>query len=169
MPVDDSLFFLCVSLCISNIIIRGWHHQLETISTLSFICISLMLQLNIKPIKHLCSLIPLAAAPSLSAVAITTLGRRHFFQPNAPFTHKVSLLKCSKSRHQSHEAGWHLHDIGGESDPQCIHPGLTFKARLSCKPACREEKWQPAPANKLPASLLSQGDSALWCWIQTDG
>lgn len=88
-----------------------------------------MLQLNIKPIKHLYSLLPLAAAPLLRAIIIATLGRRPFFQPNAPFTHKVSLLNCSKTRHQSHEAGCHLHDTGGESDPQCIHPGLTFKAR----------------------------------------
>lgn len=99
--------------------------------------------LNQKTQAHMCrspAYLPSQKLKHLSACSLTSL--RGFdqctmvqilFQPRSPFTRKVSQPKSKKNNnnktlHQSPVAGMHLYDIWSESDPECIQPGLTFKA-----------------------------------------
>lgn len=168
--IDGSLIFLCVSLCISNIIIRGGDiinlRQSVLCHSFAFLwCYNWTL--SRKNIFTLCS----HWLPHRHSQLLLSL---HWGAD--PFSNLAHLLhiRCHCWIVQKH--GIKVMKLDGICMILGVSQTLTVfiqdwhsKPGLSRKPACGEEKWQPAPANKLPASLLSLGDSALWCRIQTDG
>lgn len=136
------------TLSLHDIITGGWHHQVETLGAVSLISISLMLQLNTKPIKTSRSLLCLAAAQPVSEAFIDTL-RCRLFSSLTPLLHmRCHCWSVKKTLHQKTQS-W----IAFASYWEWVRPSMyssrtdTESRELSSEPGSGEEKWQPAPAN----------------------